>query len=124
GQELGDDEDYTMALDRIADLGARNVLITAETRSFGLFRVERKRVLFRADAPQVEPVSAVGSGDVLLAAFLAARLEEKPLEESLRAAVAAGAASTLEVGAGRFDPKEASRLQSSVDVRELEPVAG
>ncbi|MDX6370078.1 MAG: 1-phosphofructokinase [Gaiellaceae bacterium] len=124
GQELGDDEDYTMALDRIADLGARNVLITAETRSFGLFRVERKRVLFRADAPQVEPVSAVGSGDVLLAAFLAARLEEKPLEDSLRAAVAAGAASTLEVGAGRFDPKEASRLQSSVDVRELEPVAG
>jgi 1-phosphofructokinase family hexose kinase len=124
GQELGDDEDYTMALDRIADLGARNVLITAEMRSFGLFRVERKRVLFRADAPQVEPVSAVGSGDVLLAAFLAARLEEKPLEESLRAAVAAGAASTLEVGAGRFDPKEASRLQSSVDVRELEPVAG
>jgi 1-phosphofructokinase family hexose kinase len=124
GQELGDDEDYTMALDRIADLGARNVLITAETRSFGLFRVERKRVLFRADAPQVDPVSAVGSGDVLLAAFLAARLEEKPLEDSLRAAVAAGAASTLEVGAGRFDPKEASRLQSSVDVRELEPVAG
>jgi 1-phosphofructokinase family hexose kinase len=124
GQELGDDEDYTMALDRIADLGARNVLITAETRSFGLFRVERKRVLFRADAPQVDPVSAVGSGDVLLAAFLAARLEEKPLEESLRAAVAAGAASTLEVGAGRFDPKEASRLQGSVDVRELEPVAG
>jgi fructose-1-phosphate kinase PfkB-like protein len=113
-----------MALDRIADLGARNVLITAETRSFGLFRVERKRVLFRADAPQVDPVSAVGSGDVLLAAFLSARLEEKPLEESLRAAVAAGAASTLEVGAGRFDPKEASRLQGSVDVRELEPVAG
>jgi 1-phosphofructokinase family hexose kinase len=124
GQELGDDEDYTMALDRIADLGARNVLITAETRSFGLFRVERKRVLFRADAPQVDPVSAVGSGDVLLAAFLAAQLEEKPLEDSLRAAVAAGAASTLEVGAGRFDPKEASRLQGSVDVRELEPVAG
>jgi 1-phosphofructokinase family hexose kinase len=124
GQELGDDEDYTMALDRIADLGARNVLITAETRSFGLFRVERKRVLFRADAPQVDPVSAVGSGDVLLAAFLAARLEDKPLEDSLRAAVAAGAASTLEVGAGRFDPKEASRLQGSVDVRALEPVAG
>ena len=32
GQEFGDDEDYTMALDRIAELGARNVLITAETR--------------------------------------------------------------------------------------------
>jgi len=124
GQELGDDEDYTMALDRIADMGARNVLITAETRSFGLFRVERKRMLFRADAPLVEPVSAVGSGDVLLAAFLAARVAEKSLEDSLKSAVAAGAASTLEVGAGRFEPREASRLQSSVQVRVLEPVAG
>ena len=86
GQEFGDDEDYTMALDRIADMGARNVLITSDTRSFGLFRADRKRTSFRADAPNVEPVSAVGSGDVLLAAFLAARLAEKPLEEALRAA--------------------------------------
>lgn len=124
GQEFGDDEDYTMALDRIADMGARNVLITSDTRCFGLFRADRKRTLFRAEAPQVDPVSAVGSGDVLLAAFLAARLAEKPLEDALRAAVAAGAASTLEVGAGRFEPREASKLQSSVDVRELEPVAG
>jgi 1-phosphofructokinase family hexose kinase len=124
GQELGDDEDYMMALDRIADMGARNVLITAESRSFGLFRADRKRTLFRADAPQVEPVSAVGSGDVLLAAFLAARIADKPLEDALRNAVAAGAASTLEVGAGRFDPREASRLQGAVEVRVLEPVAG
>jgi hypothetical protein len=29
----------------------------------------------------------------------------------------------LEVGAGRFEPREASRLQKSVDVRELEPVS-
>jgi 1-phosphofructokinase family hexose kinase len=124
GQEFGDDEDYTMALDRIADMGARNVLITSDTRCFGLFRADRKRTLFRAEAPQVDPVSAVGSGDVLLAAFLAARLANKPVEDSLRAAVAAGAASTLEVGAGRFEPREASKLHGSVDVRELEPVAG
>jgi 1-phosphofructokinase family hexose kinase len=124
GQELGDDEDYTMALDRIADMGARNVLITAETRSFGLFRADRKRTLYRADAPHVEPISAVGSGDVLLAAFLAARVAEKSIEDSLKSAVAAGAASTLEVGAGRFEPREASRLQSSVEVRALEPVVG
>jgi tagatose 6-phosphate kinase len=124
GQEFNDDEDYLMAVDRIADMGARNVLVTAEARSFGLFREDRKRHRFRAIAPRVEPVSAVGSGDVLLAAFLAARLADRPLEDSLRHAVAAGAASTLEVGAGRFEPREAGRLQGSVDVRELEPVAG
>ena len=123
GQEFRDDEDYLMAVDRIADMGARNVLVTTEARSFGLFREERKRLRLRAVAPQIEPVSAVGSGDVLLAAFLAARVAGKALEDSLRAAVAAGAASTLEVGAGRFEPREVSRLQSAVDVRELEPVS-
>ena len=124
GQEFRDDEDFVMALDRVADMGARNVLITSETRSFGLFRVERKRQLFRADAPRVEPVSAVGSGDVLLAAFLAARVAERPFEDSLGSAVAAGAASTLEVGAGRFEPRDAVRLEHAVEVRALEPVAG
>jgi fructose-1-phosphate kinase PfkB-like protein len=80
--------------------------------------------LLRADAPKVEPVSAVGSGDVLLAAFLVALLAERPLDEALRNAVAAGAASTLEVGAGRFEPRDAVRLHGSVEVRELEPVPG
>jgi 1-phosphofructokinase family hexose kinase len=122
GQEFRDDVDSLMAVDRIADMGARNVLLTSELRSFALFREERKRLRFRAIAPQVEPVSGVGSGDVLLAAFLAARSADRPLDEALRAAVAAGAASTLEVGAGRFEPRDATRLQSSVDVRELEPV--
>jgi 1-phosphofructokinase family hexose kinase len=124
GQELNDDEEYLMAVERIAEMGARNVLITEESRSFGLFREDRKRLLLRALAPRVEPVSVVGSGDVLLAAFIASRLADKALDESLRAAVAAGTASTLEVGAGRFEPREASRLQGSVDVSELEPVAG
>jgi tagatose 6-phosphate kinase len=125
GQEFRDDEDFMMALDRIADMGARNVLITSEASSFGLFREERRRVFLRAVAPPVEPVSAVGSGDVLLAAFLAARVvNERPLDEALRSAVGAGAASTLEVGAGRFELREAGRLTKRVEVKELEPVAG
>ena len=124
GQEFRDDEDFMMALDRIAVMGARNVLITSEAFSFGLFREERRRVCLRAEAPLVEPVSAVGSGDVLLAAFLAARVNDRPLDEALRSAVAAGAASTLEVGAGRFEPREVGRLTKKIEVKELEPVAG
>jgi 1-phosphofructokinase family hexose kinase len=123
GQELNDQEDFMMALDRIADMGARNVLITSETGCFGLFREERRRVLFLAEAPRVEPISAVGSGDVLLAGFLAARLAEESLEVALRRGVAAGAAATLELGAGRFEPREGARLLSGVRVEELEPVS-
>ncbi len=123
GQEFRDAEDTMMALERIADMGARNVLITSESACFGLFREERRRLLYRAEATRVEPISAVGSGDVLLAAFLAARLADRPLDEALRDAVAAGAASTLEVGAGRFDPREAARLHKNVRLEELSPVA-
>jgi fructose-1-phosphate kinase PfkB-like protein len=65
----------------------------------------------------------VGSGDVLLAAFLAAHLRGAPFEDALRAAVATGTASTLEVGAGRFERREADRLAGAVEVSELEPVS-
>ncbi len=122
GQELNDDEDFQLALDRIQETGARNVLITQASGCLALLREERELRRFRAVAPPVEAVSAVGSGDVLLAAFLAALVAEKPAEEALRAAVAAGAASVLELGAGRFDPRTAARLVGSVEVTELEPV--
>jgi fructose-1-phosphate kinase PfkB-like protein len=123
GQEFHDDEDFLVALEQIADLGARNVIITTETGCVALLREERAGRRLRAVAPPVEPVSTVGSGDVLLAAFLAARHAGRSLDEALRAAVAAGAASTLEPGAGRFDPRQANRLQAAVDISELEPAA-
>jgi 1-phosphofructokinase/tagatose 6-phosphate kinase len=122
GQEFHDDEDFRLALDGIAEMGPRNVLITTEQGALALLREERVVHRYRALAPRVDAVSAVGSGDVLLAAFLAARHAGRPHEEALRAAVAAGAASTLEVGAGRFDPRQAGRLQGGVELGELEPV--
>jgi 1-phosphofructokinase/tagatose 6-phosphate kinase len=120
-QEL-DDEDFPMALDTIAELGARTVLITLETGCYGLTRETRPPVRLHASAPVVDPVSAVGAGDVLTAAFLAASLDGKPFDEALRSAVAAASASTLEVGAGRFDPREAGRLTQHVAVASLQPV--
>ncbi len=120
GQEFHDEEDFVAALDRIAELGARNVLISEATGCYALLREERARRRLRAAAPGVEVVSAVGAGDVLLAGFIAARRAGRSGEEALRSAVAAGTASTLEVGAGRFDAREATRLTSSVELAELE----
>ena len=109
-----------MALDAIAELGARNVHITLERGCYGLFREDRQVRRYRANSPaKVEPVSVVGAGDVLLAQFIAAQLAGRTAEDALRQAVAAGAASTLEVGAGVFDPREAGRLLGSVEIAEL-----
>ena len=60
--------------------------------------------------PSSIPVSILGAGDVLLARWLAGAAEHRPAEEALRLAVAAGSASVLEVGAGRFDPKGGGAL--------------
>ena len=122
GQEFHDDEDFRLALDQIAELGPRNVLVTTDTGCVALLREEREARRFHAVAPRVEPVSTVGSGDVLLAAFVAARHSGRSAEDALRAAVAAGAAATLDVGAGRFDPRQAGRLQAGVEISELTPL--
>jgi len=122
GQEFHDDDDFLLALERVGEMGARNVLITTESGCVALLREDREAERFRATAPLLEPVSTVGAGDALLGAYLAARHNGRTHAEALRAAVATGAASTLEVGAGRFDVRQASRLQAGVDVSELTPV--
>ena len=124
GQEFHDDEDFDLGLERIAELGAKNVIVTTEAGCVASLREGRQTIRMRATAPRVEPISGVGSSDVLLAAFLAASLAGRPPEECLRNAVAAGAASTLELGAGRFDPRQAGRLQATAEVAELQPLAG
>ena len=123
GHEFHDEEDFLLALQRIAERGARNVIITTETGCVALLRADREERRLRAVVPQVEAVSDIGAGDVLLAAFVAARSQGRGPEDALRAAVAAGAASTLEMGAGRFDPRQAGRLLAGVEVSELQPLA-
>jgi 1-phosphofructokinase family hexose kinase len=120
GHEFNEEEDFLGALDAIAEMGARSVLVSDESGCFALVRAERRRRRFHAIAPQVETVSAVGAGDVLLAGYLAATFAGQTVDEALRAAVACAAASTLELGAGRFDPRDSTRLEGGVEVRELE----
>jgi 1-phosphofructokinase/tagatose 6-phosphate kinase len=122
GQELNDEEDFLMALDTIAELGARNVVVTLDTGGFALVREDRQIRRYRAVVPRLEPVSVVGAGDAFLAQWLTSVLDGAPAADALRLAAATGAASVLDVGAGRFDPAEAKRLAAAVDVHELEPV--
>lgn len=122
GQEFRDEQDFLDGLNAIVELGARNVLVTQPSGCYALLRQERQARRYRANAPQVEAISGVGAGDVLLAGFLAGLYASRPPEDSLASAVAAGAASTLEIGAGRFDPREAGHLAAGVRVVELEPV--
>jgi 1-phosphofructokinase/tagatose 6-phosphate kinase len=125
GQEFLEDGDYLDALDRLTDMGARNAIITHEFGCLASIRGERGQPQrYRAEGPHLEAVSRVGAGAVLLAGFIAAWLEDATPEVVLRKAVAAGAASTLQVGAGRFEPRDVGRILPDVRVDELAPVAG
>lgn len=118
-----DDEDLAAALDEVAALGARNVIVTQHTGCYALLREDRDELRVRARAPHVEPTSTVGAGDTLLAGFIAARVSGRSFDDAVRSAVAAGAASVLEPGPGRFDSREASRLTPLVTLERLEPIA-
>jgi 1-phosphofructokinase family hexose kinase len=124
GQEFHDEEDFLMGLDAIAELGARNVLIGHDAGAFLLVREERRTQRYRAFIPPLEPVAKSGAGDAMLAAYLAERAAEHSAEEALGVAVATGAAATLEIGGGRFDRREATRLAAAVTVSLAEPVPG
>lgn len=119
GHEFNDDADLEGGLDEIAELGARNVLITLDTGCYALVREGAEAHRVRALAPRLDPVSTIGAGDTLLAGFLAARMAGRTVEEAVRGAVAAGSASVLEPGPGRFDPREVGRVGGLVHVEQL-----
>jgi 1-phosphofructokinase family hexose kinase len=123
GHEFNDDDDLAAGLDEIAGLGPRNVVITLEAGCYALVRDGGEERRVRGLAPHLEAVSTIGAGDTLLAGFLAARITGKPVEECVRQAVAAGAASVLEPGAGRLDPREIGRVSGLVTVEPLGAVA-
>lgn len=69
-----------------------------------------------AQAPRIEVVSAVGSGDAFLAGLACAMLAGGGMETALRLAVAAGAANALQIGAGRLRPADVELLLEQVVV--------
>ena len=120
GHEFQTDEDFQDALTDVASMGAMSVLITLRTGCYALLRPARGRAhMYRAWIPHMETVSSVGSGEALLAGFVAAQAADLAPEESLRRALACGAANSQTVGAGIFDPRDVPRFSGLVEVQEI-----
>ena len=116
GYEFADDDDRRRALREMVGLGAREAIMTLEDGCMAFLGDGAERVLYRATLEQLEPVSAVGSGDAFLAGFVAARYGGRDTEECLRFAVACGAESTQHFGAGVVEQREVERLLPEVRV--------
>ena len=123
GHEFRDREDHIFGLYGICDRGPREAIITHEEGCYALVGRDHERRLYEVRTERVEPVSAVGAGDVFLAGYLSARYSGRPYAEALRFAVACGAESVRHLGAGVLDPRAAERLQHEVEITELEQPA-
>ena len=119
GHEFGDEEDRVTALTEMAELGAREAMMTLPNGCLAIAGDDPDQRLYRVTVEPQEPVSAVGAGDALLAGYVAARYSGRPPSECLRFAVACGAESTQHFGAGVLDPREVERLMPEVRVEEL-----
>lgn len=76
---------------------------------------------WQAVPPPVAAISAVGSGDSLVAGFTSAVVSGSSLPDALRLGVACGTANTLMIGAGRLQRGDVDAIRPGVTVTELAP---
>ena len=105
GHEFNDADDLALGLDGPDRDGRRRGGDHARGRLRGHRRRRRQRHRYEVEIEQLEPVSAVGSGDCFLAGYVAARYEAASPRECLAYGVACGAESTQHFGAGSLEPE-------------------
>jgi len=118
GYEFSDDADLAVAAETLTGMGAACALVHQEDGCMARLREKtaKEGMTLRAHLPRREALSTVGSGDALLAGYLAGFVREEPLEARLTLAVACGAANTLMPGAGVFSLEDVQALRRQVQV--------
>src|SRR5271157_224267 len=120
GHEFAGEEERARVVREIVALGPREAIMTLPDGCFAQVLVDGQPRLKRARIEPREPVAKSGSGDAFLAGYLAARYEGRPSDQCLRFGVACGAESTVRLGAGLIDPREARRLMGDVELSAIE----
>jgi ribokinase len=80
-------------------LGARDGLVALTLGAKGAVLLENGKEVARATPPPVEAIDGTAAGDAFTACLVVSLLEERPREESLRRACAAGALAASRFGA-------------------------
>ncbi len=125
GHEFNDDEDRIIAVREMAELGAREAVMTMPDGCFAYMSPKEphgEARLYRVRLPpgSIEARATVGSGDAFLAGFVASRYVGRSTAECLAYGVACGAESTQHLGAGLIDPDRVARLLTEVEVERPE----
>jgi 1-phosphofructokinase family hexose kinase len=124
GHEFNDADDLALGLTSLLEMGAREAIITRPEGCAAILSENGGRHRYEVEIEPLDPVSGVGSGDCFLAGYAAARYEGGSPREALAYGVACGAESTQHFGAGSLNAREAERMLSRVEVREVDVPAG
>lgn len=115
GREFVDEEDLASAPAELRALGAKDAVVTTSGGCWAVLD-ESQQTTLRVKAPELDPITTVGSGDALVAGLVSARYIGLGPEEALRYAVACGAESTQHFGAGTLDRTAVDHLVDRVEI--------
>jgi hexose kinase, 1-phosphofructokinase family len=117
GRELSGETNLMSEMRELCDRGAQRVIVTSGKDPTVAFDGER---FWRINAPKINAVNPIGSGDAFTAGLVWRLLRGADLGEACRWASAAGAANALTMMAGEVRRKDFQRLVAEVKVQEIE----
>ena len=121
GRHLDDESSTLQAAIQVHDRGIHSVVVT-RGREGAVASTDE--MLFRGVAPRVRAVSAVGSGDALLAGVVLTLSRGGAMEDALRLGIAAGTASVLNPGTELCHRREVDILAPRVKVQPIASALG
>lgn len=102
GVSLSEREDVVPYAEKLQDRGARNVLVSMGGK--GAVLLDEQKQVHSLDVPRGKLVNAVGSGDSMVAGFIAGWLEANDYSHAFKMGISAGSASAFsELLASRED---------------------
>lgn len=93
GVKIQGEQEIIQYAKKLQKMGARNVLISLGGEGAILITEENK--IYKANAPKGKVISTVGSGDSMVAGFIAGYIKDKDYKEALKLGIAAGSASAF-----------------------------
>jgi len=116
GRELTDEAAVCSAMQEFCERGAQRVVVTAGRAPTLAYD---GRTFWRIQAPEIEAVNPIGSGDAFTAGLVWRLLRGESLGEACRWAAAVGAANALTLMAGEIRCDDVERLVKQVTVETL-----
>lgn len=116
GSPLQAETEIWDAMDAILNAGVQQVVVSLGAK--GALAASREQKL-RVQPPRIEAKSTVGAGDAMVAGLIAGQAQGLSLEESIRLATAAAAASVAKAGTRAGSLDEVEKLQDQVIIEEI-----